>query len=259
MSQRFPVWSALALACSCFGTAISVAGQPQIGAEFPDFRAKELLTGEEFSLSDFRGDVVVVDFWATWCGPCIGELPNVRKAYAEYHEQGLQMIGISLDRSIGACKQFIEQRGIPWYHIADGKFWKAELAVKNGIKSIPAMFVVGRDGVVTAAHPRGEALQEAIADALAEPYSGPKGRLAGSRRPLSGTPAAGESAGESARANEKPSEPIERADQWLTIARSMETNKNYRVARRYYNKVIEVFPGTEQAEKAQAALKHLPE
>lgn len=232
-------------------------GQPLVvDTEFPDFTAKDILSGEQISLSDFRGDVVLVDFWATWCRPCIGELPNLRRVYEGNHAKGFQIVSISLDRSVDTCRRFVEQNGINWFHIADDAGWTAKLAARHGIGAIPAMFVVGRDGKIAAANPRGPALGPAVEKALAASYDGPKGRLAGVRRPLkseAGASAAGESPG-----GERAAPSSRQAEQWLTIAQNMAASRNYDVARAYYRKVIDNFPNTEYARRAEKALAELP-
>jgi len=124
--------------------------------------------GEELSPESFKGKVLLLDFWATWCGPCIAELPNVQKAYEMFHEKGLEIISISLDRAEDEAKYktFIKEKNMPWHHIYDGNYWDAKLARRYGVRAIPTMYVVGRDGKITAASPRGEGLLKAIEEAL---------------------------------------------------------------------------------------------
>jgi thiol-disulfide isomerase/thioredoxin len=89
------------------------------GVVFPDFNEKDL-AGEPLSIAKFKGKVVLVDFWATWCGPCRGELPNVLAAYKKYHDKGFEIIGISLDRDENALKSFIKENGMVWPQYFDG-------------------------------------------------------------------------------------------------------------------------------------------
>ena len=122
--------------------------------------------GSEIDLADMKDKVVLVDFWATWCGPCVGEMPNLIKAYEEYHDKGFEIIGISLDQDRGALDKFVEDRGLAWPQYFDGKGWQNELAGKFGIRGIPATFLVGRDGKVVATDLRGDALEQALEEHL---------------------------------------------------------------------------------------------
>ncbi len=124
--------------------------------------------GHEVNLSDMKGKVVLVDFWATWCGPCVAELPNVLAAYNDYHDQGFEIIGISLDDDKAKLEQFVKTRKMPWPQYFDGKGWENDLAQKYGIDSIPATFLVGPDGKVAATDLRGDALGKAVAGLLSK-------------------------------------------------------------------------------------------
>jgi peroxiredoxin len=138
-----------------------------IGKVFPDF-AETDLDGKPLSISKFKGKVVLLDFWATWCGPCIAELPNVVAAYKKYHAKGFEIIGISLDRpdSLQKLKDFAQQHEMPWPQFYDGKFWANKLAVRYQIQSIPATFLLDGEGRIIARDLRGPALDQAVAKAL---------------------------------------------------------------------------------------------
>ncbi|MBK9991390.1 MAG: TlpA family protein disulfide reductase [Verrucomicrobia bacterium] len=127
------------------------------GAQFPDFDEKDI-EGKPLSIAKFKGKIVLVDFWATWCGPCVAELPNVLEAYKKYHDKGFEIIGISLDKEEAKFKAFIAEKGMTWSHYFDGLGWSSKLGKKYGIESIPATFLLDRDGKVIAKGLRGPAL-----------------------------------------------------------------------------------------------------
>lgn len=137
------------------------------GAVFPEFSEKDV-QGKPVSVAAYRGKVVLIDFWATWCGPCVAELPNVLKTYQKYHSQGFEIIGISLDQEKEKLESFLKQKGIPWQQYFDGEGWGNKLAVKYGIESIPATFLLDGQGKIIGTDLRGEALAEAVAKALAK-------------------------------------------------------------------------------------------
>ena len=135
------------------------------GSKFPDFEAKDT-DGKPLSVASYKGKVVLVDFWATWCGPCVAELPNVQKAYEKYHAKGFDIIGISLDKERTKLTEFIKSRNMPWRQYFDGQFWQNKLAVKYGVNSIPATYLLDGKGVIIGKNLRGEALEAALAKAL---------------------------------------------------------------------------------------------
>ena len=137
------------------------------GAAFPDFDEKDL-DGKPLSVANYKGKVVLVDFWATWCGPCVGEMPNVIKAYGKYHDKGFEIIGVSLDESKGSLTDFIKKNNMPWPQYFDGKGWQNKLGAKYGINSIPMNYLVGKDGKIIDKELRGDALDEAVGKALAQ-------------------------------------------------------------------------------------------
>jgi len=147
--------------------AKKIQGSLVAGAKFPDFNEKDL-DGKPLSVANYKGKVVLVDFWATWCGPCVGELPNVLKAYETYHKKGFEIIGISLDSNEKKLKDFIAEKKMPWRQYFDGKGWGNKLAAKYGVNSIPATYLLDGEGKIIAKNLRGQALDEAVAKALKE-------------------------------------------------------------------------------------------
>ena len=123
-------------------------------------------TGEEVDLAKMKGKVVLVDFWATWCGPCIAEMPNVIAAYNKYHGKGFEIVGISLDQSKESLDAYVSENKMAWPQYFDGKGWQSDIAGKFGISSIPATFLVGKDGKVVASNLRGDQLEEKLDELL---------------------------------------------------------------------------------------------
>ena len=138
-----------------------------VGAKFPDFDEKDL-DGKPLSIARFKGKVVLVDFWATWCGPCVAELPNVHEAYSRHHAKGFEIVGISLDSDRSKLDKFLADKKMTWPQYYDGKGWQTKLAGTYGVNSIPATYLLDGEGKIIAKNLRGEALEEAVAKALAK-------------------------------------------------------------------------------------------
>jgi thiol-disulfide isomerase/thioredoxin len=125
------------------------------------------IDGHEVDLSKMRGKVVLIDFWATWCGPCVAELPNVLKAYEALHSKGFEIVGISLDQDRAKLDSFIKEKKMTWPQFFDGQGWKNEISSKFGIRSIPAMWLIDKNGMLVSTNVRGR-LEEEISKRLAE-------------------------------------------------------------------------------------------
>jgi len=135
------------------------------GAVFPVFEEADL-DGKPLSPANFKGKVVLIDFWATWCGPCVAELPNVIKTYGAHHAKGFEIIGISLDKDKDKLTSFIKDKQMTWAQYFDGQGWQNKLAAKYGITGIPATFLLDKEGKIIAKDLRGEALESAVTAAL---------------------------------------------------------------------------------------------
>jgi thiol-disulfide isomerase/thioredoxin len=133
---------------------------------------QDAITGETVDLSALRGKVVVVDFWATWCGPCVAEMPHMKELYQQYREKGVEFIGISLDQpedkgGLEKLKKFVAEKEIAWPQYYQGKGWESEFSTGWGINAIPALFILDKKGNLRSTSARGK-LEELIPELLAE-------------------------------------------------------------------------------------------
>jgi thiol-disulfide isomerase/thioredoxin len=132
--------------------------------------AGSLVDGQHFDLHSYRGRVVLVDFWATWCGPCVAELENLKQVYSQYHKRGLEIVGVNLDDSREELLAFLQERPIPWPVLHDapksGAAGGHPLAQYYGITGLPTLILVDREGRVLSTHARGPELRKLLAEQI---------------------------------------------------------------------------------------------
>jgi len=137
------------------------------GTKLPDFSEQDL-NGQPLAVANYRGKVVLVDFWATWCEPCVQEIPNVVKTYQAHHKDGIEIMGISLDGDRQKLISFTKEKHMTWAQYCDGQGPQNKLAAKYGVDSIPATYLLDRHGTIVGKDLRGDALERAVAEALAK-------------------------------------------------------------------------------------------
>ncbi|UCH82680.1 MAG: redoxin domain-containing protein, partial [Candidatus Latescibacterota bacterium] len=126
------------------------------------------LDGKRISLDDYKGKVVLLDFWATWCVPCKVEMPNVIKIHNKFHEKGFEIIGISLDSDKNALERYIATNKMSWPQYFDGRGWQNTVAQKYRVRSIPTTYLIDRKGVIRYRSLRGRELEDAVTKLINE-------------------------------------------------------------------------------------------
>ena len=146
---------------------IKILENTAVGQKFTDFTLPDT-EGNPVKLGDIiaKNKYTLIDFWASWCGPCRAEMPNVVAAYKEYNKKGFGIVGVSLDNDADKWKKAIKDMNMTWDHMSDVKGWQCEGAALYGVNSIPATVLVAQDGTIIARNLRGEAIKEKLAELL---------------------------------------------------------------------------------------------
>ncbi|MEM6763481.1 MAG: TlpA disulfide reductase family protein [Bacteroidota bacterium] len=139
-----------------------------VGAEAPEISLPTPEGGLK-KLSDFRGQYVMIDFWASWCRPCRMENPKVLNVYNKFKDKGFEILGVSLDRDGTSWKKAIEKDGLVWYHVSDLKYFQSEAALTYGVQAIPYTVLVDPEGKIVATNLRSQRLEQVLRELLGEP------------------------------------------------------------------------------------------
>ena len=148
-----------------FAKRIEAATTTRVGSVAPNFTQNDV-NDKPVSLSDFRGKYVLLDFWASWCGPCRGENPNLVRAYARYKDKGFEILGVSLDQKGKKADWVaaIEKDGLTWINVSDLRSWSNEAAVLYGVRAVPQNYLIDPKGIIVAGNLRGEALDAKLSE-----------------------------------------------------------------------------------------------
>jgi peroxiredoxin len=169
--KRFPKHTGIQTVVKQYRESVASAPQapkqntPAIGTMAPDITMPDV-NGNNFSLSSLKGKYVLVDFWASWCGPCRGENPNVVAAYNKYKNKNFTILGVSLDKTKDAWLEAIKKDGLTWTHISDLKFWDSEAVGLYGFNGIPYNVLLDPTGKIIADNLRGSDLERKLEEVL---------------------------------------------------------------------------------------------
>ena len=133
-----------------------------LGSMAPDFTLNDP-DGHPVKLSSLRGKCVLIDFWASWCGPCLREAPNVKRVYDKYHDKGFEVLSVSIDEDKEAWVNAIQKHQLTWLHVSSLKGWQCPVARLYQVSGVPAMFLLDRDGRIVSTNARGEVLEAEVA------------------------------------------------------------------------------------------------
>jgi len=166
LTKRFPTNQAIATIVAQYKQLIAQnKSLPKIGGIAPDITMADT-SGKAFSLSMLRGKYVLVDFWASWCGPCREENPNVVNAYQEFKNKNFTVLGVSLDKQKAEWTKAVEEDHLTWYHISDLKYWSSAAVAPYGIEGIPYNVLLDPQGKIIAMNLRGNDLKIKLSELI---------------------------------------------------------------------------------------------
>jgi peroxiredoxin len=146
-------------------TSLNIFAQMSPGQTAADISLPDL-NGKTISLSEFKGKVILIDFWASWCGPCRHNNPHLVKLYNKYHDKGLEIYGISLDDNVNSWRRAVKHDKLGWTQVIDDKGWAASSANIYGVDMIPSSFLVDQHGIIRVINAEGPDLENSIRDLL---------------------------------------------------------------------------------------------
>lgn len=144
---------------------INAKGKPGIGDKFIDIEGFDL-KGANRKLSDIKGKYILLEFWASWCAPCLGEIPNLSKDYSAFKDKGFEIYSFSTDSNIDDWKRTVENHQMAWINVTDNKGFYSVMAAKYGVRGIPKNFLINSDGTIIAIDLRGDGLHNKLNELL---------------------------------------------------------------------------------------------